>query len=138
MNVILSSDETGRHLRDVLAEFVRQAGHDVEVVGADCYPEASIQAAIRVVAMGSRAILICGTGIGVCMAANKVRGAWAGTCSDPEQAARLVSSNGGNILCIGCGYVSTQKAKKIVTAFLAAEFQHRPNALRMREMEERK
>jgi len=70
-----------------------------------------------------RGILLCGSGVGACIAANKVRGARACLCHDIYSAHQGVEHDDMNILCLGARVVATQLARELVSAFLEAEFQ---------------
>ena len=94
----------------------------------------------RKVAAGEydRGILVCGTGLGVAMCANKVQGAYAGTCHDVFSAERLKKSNDANIITMGERVIGVEHAKKVLEAFLdAKEFQTKSQRKvdRMRELE---
>jgi len=139
MKVCIDSDQTGKHLKGVLVTYLRQGPYDVTDLGAapDAqYPEVATALAHCIAAEDfERGILICGSGLGMAMAACKVRGVFAGTVSDPVAADRLARSNNAQIICLGAQFISTHRAKLIVTAFLGARFGDRPNARRMRELE---
>ncbi|MGW8316402.1 MAG: RpiB/LacA/LacB family sugar-phosphate isomerase, partial [Bacteroidales bacterium] len=85
-----------------------------------------------------RAILICGTGLGMAMMANKVEGVFAGTCHDVYSAERLRASNNAQVLTMGARVVGEELAKTIVDAWLKAEFQEgrsTPKVNTMRNLE---
>lgn len=87
------------------------------------YPEYAHRVALEVVRdEGSRGILVCGTGIGMCMAANKVPGARAALCTDPYMAEMARSHNDANILCLGERITHEAMAMAIVNDFLAVDF----------------
>lgn len=137
MRIAVASDKTGRQLARELLALLRESHLDVQsICEHDEYPDVGRYAA-EYVAIGTfdRAIVICGTGTGVCMAANKVKGVFAGTCFHEEAARRLAANNNAQILCLGSDYIDVPTAKRVVKAFLETEFQPRPNAQRLRDLE---
>lgn len=138
MKIAIDSDNTGEALKDKLVNYLR--GHDyivMDLKDGGQYPDVAFNLAQRV-AMDEydRGILICGTGAGMAMMANKVRGAWAGNCFDAEAAKHLSANNGAKIITLGCNFVSTFSAKHIIRVFLMTPTGDRPNARRMRELAE--
>jgi ribose 5-phosphate isomerase B len=87
------------------------------------YPDIA-EAVARAVAEGraQRAIILCGSGVGACVAANKVRGVRAGTCHDTFSAHQGVEDDDMNVLCLGARVVGSQLAREIVRAFAGAVF----------------
>ena len=71
-----------------------------------------------------RGILICGTGIGMAMTANKVKGAYAAVCHDIYSAQRMILSNNGNILCMGALVIGMKTAEELVRQWLPLQFDH--------------
>lgn len=139
MKVAIDSDATGAALKAELVAFLRECGIGISDIGnpiAVEYPDVAARLATYI-SMGAydRGILICGTGNGVCMMANKVPGVYAGIAHDLEPARRLAASNNAQILCLGSDYITAEKAKRVAWVFLTAEHQKRPNAGRMRQLE---
>ncbi len=99
------------------------------------YPDVAEQVA-RAVAAGTygRAILVCGTGIGMAITANKVPGVRAAQASDPYSAERARKSNDAQVLCLGARIVSTENAKLLVDHWLASEFQGGGSARKVAKM----
>ncbi len=129
MRIGIGSDRAGCELKGVVAEHLRAAGHEVLDHGplAGEEPLYSAHYARRVahaVREGAidRGVLICGTGVGISIAANKVRGIRAGVCSEPFTARHTRENNGSQIIAFGAFVVGPELAKEIVDAFLAAEF----------------
>jgi ribose 5-phosphate isomerase B len=126
--VALGADHGGFSLKGELSTQVRQS-HRVLDVGAatfdpdDDYPEYA-EAVARAVASGSaqRGIVICGSGVGACVAANKVAGVRASVCHDTYSAHQGVEHDDMNVLCLGARIVGLELAKELVAAFLAARF----------------
>lgn len=129
MRIAIGCDEAGFDLKELLKAHVSALGHGVTDygVGADetaLYPDIAVSVA-REVAAGrhDRAVLICGTGIGVCISANKVRGIRAAQAHDTYSAERAQKSNDAQIVCLGARVVGPELAKSIVSAFLESSFE---------------
>ncbi len=129
MRISIGSDHAGFDMKEKLEAHLREAGFDVDDVGTHDhdsvdYPEPAARVA-QAVSSGAadRGVLVCGSGIGVAIAANKVRGVRAANVSDPEMARMSRLHNDANIVTIGGRYVDEDIARKIVDAFLAAEFE---------------
>ena len=128
MKVAVAGDSAGEGLAHELAEYLG-ATHDVEELSApeagrdEFYADLSDRVASAVIA-GSydRAILVCGTGIGVQIAANKVPGIRAAQCHDTYSAQRAALSNNAQIITMGARVIGTELAKSICDAFLAESF----------------
>jgi ribose 5-phosphate isomerase B len=135
--VVLSSDHAAIDLRLAVAQHVASKGWDVVDVGPTSpesthYPLHGEKAA-RMVASGECAlgIILCGTGQGIMMAANKVRGIRCGVCSDTFSARMIREHNDANILSLGARVVGEGLALDIVDAFLTAEFEGGRHATRV-------
>lgn len=130
MQVYIGSDHAGYELKATLMEHMKASGHDVldlgtfDGVNKVDYPDIAREVAEKVVEnAGSRGILVCGTGIGVCMAANKVKGIRAATVHDVTTARFTRLHNDANIACMGERIVGSSVAKEIVDTFLETEFE---------------
>lgn len=128
MRIAIDCDDAGLPLKQVLVDHLRTLGVeavDLDLLGA-CqvdYPDIGHHLAKRVAAKEfDRGILICGTGLGMAMVANKVRGVFAGTCHDTFSAERLKKSNDANVLTLGARVIGPELAKMIVTAWVKSEF----------------
>lgn len=128
MKIAVAGDSAGEGLAQVLAEYL-SASHTVtdlsRVQGAadDYYADLSDRVASAVLAGEfDRAILVCGTGIGVQIAANKVPGIRAAQCHDTYSAGKAATSNNAQIITLGARVIGTELAKDIATAFLTATF----------------
>ena len=135
--IVLSSDHAAIDLRRAVAAHVAQKGHDVVDIGPTTpesthYP-AHGEAAARRVASGDceLGIILCGTGQGIMMAANKVRGIRCGVCSDTFSAAMIRAHNDANMLSLGARVVGEGLALAIVDAFLDTEFEGGRHATRV-------
>ena len=128
MKIAIAGDSAGEGLAKILAEHL-QSNYNVEEVsrtdhGPDAYyADLSDRVASAVVAGEfDRAILVCGTGIGVCLAANKVPGIRAAQCHDTYSAGKAATSNNAQIITLGARVVGPELAKDIADAFLSANF----------------
>ena len=129
MKLALACDHAGWEMKNSLAGFLRKQGHDVREVfpdeydPQDDYPDAA-EALGRAVASKSveRGILICGSGVGACVAVNKIRGVRAGLCHDTYSAHQGVEHDDVNVLCLGARVIGEATAQELVTAFLGARF----------------
>jgi len=135
--IVLSSDHAAIALRQTIADHIAAKGWEVVDIGPTSpesthYPEHGAAAAQRV-ASGDCAlgIILCGTGQGIMMAANKVRGVRCGVCSDTFSAAMIRQHNNANMLSIGARVVGEGLALEIVDTFLAAEFEGGRHATRV-------
>ena len=135
--VVLSSDHAAIELRAAIAAHVAEKGWDVVDIGPTTtesthYPQHGAAAAERV-ASGDcdLGIILCGTGQGIMMAANKVKGIRCGVCSDTFSAAMIRQHNNANMLSIGARVVGEGLALEIVDAFLDAEFEGGRHATRV-------
>ncbi|MDE2944972.1 MAG: ribose 5-phosphate isomerase B [Gemmatimonadota bacterium] len=139
MKVAVGADHAGVGYKDTLAAELREAGHeiiDVGTHGTDSvdYPDFAFAVAERV-ARGDveRGIVICGSAVGVCIAANKVPGVRAGVCHDTYSAAQGVDHDDMNVLCMGERVIGIALARAITDAFLTADFSTDPRHRRRLE-----
>ncbi|QXT64111.1 ribose 5-phosphate isomerase B [Tessaracoccus palaemonis] len=129
MRVAIASDHTAMELRENIAEFVRGMGHEVVDLGTNDPSRADYpvygRAVGDAVASGKvdRGIAICGTGIGISIAANKVPGVRCVVCSEPYSAALSRQHNDSNVLAFGARVVGDEMAKMITREWLVTEFE---------------
>lgn len=128
MKLAIGCDEAAYDLKQLLKKHLADAGHEVTDFGTHdaqpvLYPDVAISVAEQV-AQGAfeRALLLCGTGIGMAISANKVRGIRAAQCHDTYSAERASRSNDAQIITIGARVVGPELAKAIVDAWLASTF----------------
>ena len=128
MKIAIGNDHAATDLKMEIMEYVKGLGHEVINVGTDgyesCnYPEFGEKVG-RAVVSGEAdcGILICGTGVGISMAANKVKGVRCGVCSDVTTAHLIKEHNNANIIAFGARIVGNELAKDIVKSYLEAEF----------------
>ncbi len=148
MRIAIGSDHGGFLLKKVVAVHIRELGHDVIDVGAvsfdplDDYPLFS-QAVAEAVADGTadRGILICGSGVGASVAANKFPGIRAAVCHDTFSAHQGVEDDDMNVLCLGQRVIGDELAKEIVNRFISARFsgaeRHSRRLNQVKEIEKR-
>jgi len=129
MKIAMGCDHGAFRLKEHVKAFLIRQGHEVEDFGChsldSCdYPEFG-EAAARAVAEGKceKGIVICTTGIGISMTANKVKGIRCALCGDPWSAEMTRRHNDANMLAMGAGIVGPNLAEQIVTAFLTHEFE---------------
>jgi ribose 5-phosphate isomerase B len=129
-------------MKDMLIKFLESRGVTVENVGCDSaadplnYPSVAKKACEKIIASGfeKRGILLCGTGIGMCMSANKFKGIRAAVCHDNFSAERSILSNNGNVLCMGERVIGYELAKKIVGEWITLEFKDGPSTPKVNEI----
>jgi len=128
MRIAVGADHLGRELKDLIRDHLEQAGHDVNDLGCAAgaevdYPDVAAAVAI-LVSSGDveRAVLVCGTGIGMSIAANKVNGVRAAVASDPYSAERASASNDAQVLCLGSQVIGQSVAPMLVDVWMNATF----------------
>jgi len=128
MKIIIGSDHAGFVYKGIIIQLLVSMGHDVLDLGAydevpSDYPDHAADVAEALLAkQGDRGILICGSSVGVSIAANKFKGIRAGVCHDTYSAHQSVEHDDVNILCLGERVIGIELAKDIVIAFLNAKF----------------
>ena len=128
MKISIACDHGGYELKKVLIPYIRELGHEVEDLGCDStdsvdYP-AYGRAVAKAVASGQadRGIVICTTGIGISIAANRVKGIRAAVCTNGLMAKMTRLHNDANVLALGANIVGPGLAKEITEIFLSTEF----------------
>src|SRR6266853_3683307 len=128
MKITIGSDHAGFELKKMLIVYLRQCGHQLNDVGTDStapvdYPDYAEAVARGVLQSGSeRGVLICGSGVGASVAANKIPGIRAGLCHDSYSARQGVEHDDMNVLVLGSRVVASELARDLVRIFLAAKF----------------
>ena len=146
MKISMGCDHGGFAMKEELKAYLTEQGHEVVDCGcrstASCdYPEFG-EAAARAVANGEceKGIVVCTTGIGISIAANKVKGIRCAHCCDVMSAEMTRRHNDANVIAIGAGMVGMNVAKRMADVFLATEFEggrHQRRVDRMMEIENR-
>jgi ribose 5-phosphate isomerase B len=136
MKIVIGGDHAGFALKQALGEELKRAGHEIVDVGAfdatpSDYPDFA-QALGEVMQRGEaeRGILICGSGVGACVAANKMRGIRAALIADTYSAHQGVQHDDLNVLCMGARVTGPALASEIVQSFVGAAFQHEERFVR--------
>lgn len=133
MNIVIACDHAGYHLKPIIKSHIESLGHQVIDVGTDstdsCHYPIFAHAACQKILSGEceLGILICGTGIGMSMAANKHKGIRAACCSDVFSARLTREHNDANVLCFGERVVGAGLAVDLVDAFLNASYLNNGN-----------
>lgn len=137
MNISIGADHRGSDITDRLTQFLSEQGHNVirhgSVDGEPCdYPEAAFQVATEVASgKADRGVLVCGTGIGMSIAANKVAGIRAAVVHDELTAHLARGHNDANIVCLSADLLGDRAMEKIVDVFLKDEFEGGRHARRI-------
>jgi ribose 5-phosphate isomerase B len=137
MKIIVGSDHRGFAVKNRILTVLRQLGHDVEDVGPPGrdsvdYPDYAFQVALAVSeGRADRGILVCGTGIGMCIAANKVKGVRAAPCHDSITAEMSRRHNDANVLCLSADLLGEQLIDRMLHLWLQTEFEGGRHARRV-------
>ena len=128
MKIAIGNDHAATDLKNEIMEYLTQKGYEVINFGTDtkesCHYPIYGEKVARAVAAGEAdcGVLICGTGVGISIAANKVKGIRAAVCSEPVTARLVKEHNNANIIAFGARIVGAETARAIVDAYLSAEF----------------
>ena len=130
MRVAVSFDHRGVKLRETVLETLARGGHEAVDLGVDApeprvdYPDKAREVGEAVLAGDAeRGVLVCGSGVGASVAANKLAGIRAGLCHDTYSAHQGVEHDDMNVLCLGSEVIGAELAAELVRAFMGAEFQ---------------
>ena len=128
MKIILGSDHNGLALKNALIEHLKERGHEPRDIGTSTlepvdYPDIAVELA-EIVASGEfdHGVLVCGTGIGMAIAANKIPGIRAAQVHDTYSAERARKSNDAQIITFGAQIIGVETAKMLLDTWLASEF----------------
>lgn len=137
MKIAIGTDHGGYPLKADIIQALQQAGHELIDVGAyslnptDDYPDFALAVSKAVQSkLAERGIVICGSGVGACVAANKLKGIRAGMCHDTYSAHQGVEHDDMNVLCLGARVIGGEIAREIVLAFASAKFSGEERHLR--------
>ena len=128
MKLVIASDHAGFPLKEEVRAYLASKGHEVVDLGVHStepsdYPDAAEAVGDAINAgVAKRAVLICGSGVGVCVAANKIPGIRAGMCHDHYSAHQGVEHDDMNVLVLGARVIGTETAHDVADAFLSASF----------------
>jgi ribose 5-phosphate isomerase B len=140
MKIAVGSDHRGYDLKRRIVGHLTERGHDVLDVGPESsesvdYPDFAFQVAQAVgTGQADRGILVCGTGIGMCIAANKVKGVRAAPCHDSITAEMSRRHNNANVLCISADLLGEELVDRMVTIWLETEFEGGRHARRVEKI----
>jgi RpiB/LacA/LacB family sugar-phosphate isomerase len=130
MLVVVGSDHAGYELKQSIIQSLKAQGYDILDVGTDStasvdYPDYAEKVGRAVLAgRAERGVLICGSGVGASVAANKIRGIRAGLCHDTYSAHQGVEHDNMNVIVLGSRIIGVETARECVHAFLGAQFTH--------------
>lgn len=145
MKIYLASDHAGFDLKEKLLAYLSKAKYDVEDLGnkeldpSDDYPQYAYLTTTKILGSDgdARGILLCGSGQGICIAANRVRGIRASLCWNDEVAKETREDNDSNVLCLPARMISEEEAISIVETWLNTPFSKAPrHSRRIQEIEE--
>jgi len=128
MHIIIGGDHAGFSLKQKLLPQLAALGHDIEDIGSFTpdpvdFPDITQTLCAKVKARsGTRGLLVCGTGVGVVIAANKIRGIRAAVCHDVHSARQAVEHDDVNVMCLGAQIVGDWLALDLIETFLQARF----------------
>lgn len=129
MRIVIGADHAGFTMKEELAATIRNLGHDILDVGAhsadpsDDYPDFAEAVGKAIVeGRGDRGVLICGSGVGVSVAANKIPGVRAAVCHDAYSAHQGVEHDNMNVLVLGSRVIGIELARELVRTYLGAQF----------------
>lgn len=129
MRIAVGADHAGFALKELLVPWLRAFGHEVDDLGAlelvpdDDYPDLALPVAWAVQsANAERGIIVCGSGVGASVLANKVPGVRAGLCHDTYSSHQGVEHDDMNVLCLGGRIIGEELSKEVVKSFLEASF----------------
>lgn len=140
MRIAVGSDHRGFTVKAKVIALLKRLSHDVEDFGAHSgdavdYPDVAAQVANRVSSgQADRGILICGTGLGMCIAANKFQGVRAATCHDDLTAEMSRRHNDVNVLCLSADMLGERLIDRMVEIWLATEFEGGRHARRVQKI----
>lgn len=147
MRIVVGADHAGYELKQVLAAYLRHRGHEVLDIGTNSddpvdypdYADALSQAVLD--GRAERGLLICGSGVGASVAANKIRGIRAGLCHNTYSARQGVEHDDMNVLVLGARVIGIEVARELVDSFLGAQFtgeeRHRRRVEKIKALEQR-
>ncbi len=140
MKLAIGCDEAGFYLKEEVKKHLEKAGHEIVDVGVyntdpAMYPDVAAAVAGKVLDKEvTRGILICGTGIGMAMTANKFHGIRAAVCHDSFSTERSIKSNNAHIMCMGARVIGSELAKQLVDMWISYEYVDGPSTPKIDRM----
>lgn len=146
--IYIGADHGGFKLKETISKYLKQKAYSIEDLGAfddkpSDYPLIALKVARKTAEdPNNRGILVCRTGAGVCIVANKVPGVWAAQAQAPEQIKKIRGDEGINVLCLAADYLEEKTALEIVQNFLdtsvGGEERHKQRRMQLQEIEKGK
>ena len=139
MRIVVGADHRGFQMKNAIADFLRTDGHDVSDVGTDSeesvdYPDIAVALAAEIQSgKAERGVLVCGSGVGASVAANKLSGIRAAVTHDSYSARQGVEHDDMNVICLGSHVIGIDVALEVTKAFAAASFDPQERYLRRLE-----
>jgi ribose 5-phosphate isomerase B len=147
MRIVIGADHAGFELKQILAEYLRHRGHEVIDKGTDSddpvdYPDFAEAVSQAILAgQAERGVLVCGSGVGASVAANKIPAIRAGLCHNTYSARQGVEHDDMNVLVLGARVIGVEMARELVNSFLSAKFngaeRHRRRVEKIKAIEQR-
>jgi ribose 5-phosphate isomerase B len=140
--IVIGSDHFGLPLKNQLRDYLREQGYEVDDIGTNSsdpvdYPDIAVQLALEIsVRNYERGILVCGTGAGMAIVANKVPNVRAVAVYDPYTAERAKASNNAQVITLGSQVMGVEVAMKLVDIWLRAEFKGGRSAPKVKKMDD--
>lgn len=141
MKVYIGCDNNGFTLKNEIVDFMEKQNPSVELIDVGCnstddkiaYPIYAKRVCDKIISDGykARGILICGTGLGMAIVANKFKGIYATPCNDDYSCERSILSNNANVLCMGAKVINPEKVKSIVSKWINLEFKESPSSAKL-------
>ena len=134
--IVTAFDHAGIDLKDTVHKTIRECGFEVIDVGTDShdsvdFPDYAFLAARKILSgEADKGIFVCGSGIGMSLAANKIKGIYAAVCHDIYSAHQAVEHDDINVLCLGARVIGSELCHDLVYAYLGASFNNKPNQIR--------
>lgn len=142
MVIAIGSDNLGSELKNAIIEEFSKKGYTFKDLGSHkeeaCdYPDIGLRVADAIINKeADRGILICGTGIGMAITANKVKGIYAAVCHDIYSTQRSILSNNANVMCMGALVIGIATAKTLVDTWLGLEFIESPSLVKINKIKD--
>lgn len=134
--IVTAFDHAGVDLHDIVIKTIKECGCDAIDVGTDSsgsvdYPDYAFAASQKILDKeAEKGIFVCGSGIGMCLAANKIKGIYAAVCHDWYSSHQAVEHDDINVMCLGSRVIGPELAHDLIVAFLSSEFNFKPNQIR--------
>ena len=134
--IVVAFDHAGVELKETVLKTIRECGCEAIDVGTDTnasvdFPDFAYMGAQKILEKeADKGIFVCGSGVGMSLAANKIKGIYAAVCHDTYSAHQAVEHDDLNVLCLGSRVIGPELARELITAYLGASFNNKPNQIR--------